>query len=620
MRGHALFFFPILLAACTQGPVPQASPLRELVLKASAGEMPAKTSRDAAGTFYWTPGDEIHIFRGEAEGRLKSTNTVPAPAAEFKGSVPAELLDAAGEGLFWGLYPYNESNRFDAASQTLTTTVAPDQIAAEGTFADGQFVSVGCSDTLSMTFHHLCSGIRFSLSYPGITRITLRGRHDEVLAGKVEVALDEDGQPVVREVLEGATAVTLSCPEGFRPGVDYFFVTLPVSLPDGFVLDFGDGLTRSVTTELSLNRARFQWSLSTLDSVFDIPYETFDIVNTKARNYLTNVDYSGDPDYTQSQVPTSWSRWDSPVPVSLSWTGGNATGIRMSLSPFFEPSFSVDGTSSPVKVPHLIPGRKYYYKVMGSGDSVLKLACVTPIGPLRMVDGVSSAGNVRDLGGWEADEGHLAYGKLFRGGNLDDIQSRPAAKDILFNILGVSVDLDLRGMPPGSAGGSGEKNPWLESDPIEYVNLQPWNYFVASTNQYYKPTEAEMGASAEIYQSALRSIIGWLGEGKVVYIHCHGGSDRTGTLAFLIEALLGVSESDLSKDYEITCATVSNIRRRNGNGGWFFAPMVRYLRTFAPEGNIKDQVTAWAMTRHAESVEPLTGEEIALLRQYMIER
>lgn len=91
----------------------------------------------------------------------------------------------------------------------------------------------------------------------------------------------------------------------------------------------------------------------------------------------------------------------------------------------------------------------------------------------------------------------------------------------------------------------------------------------------------------------------------MVYFHCHGGSDRTGTLAFLIEALLGVSESDLSKDYELTSFVgFSGARRRNGNGGWFFAPMVRYLRTFAPEGTINDQVYVWATTRHSETVDP----------------
>ena len=40
--------------------------------------------------------------------------------------------------------------------------------------------------------------------------------------------------------------------------------------------------------------------------------------------------------------------------------------------------------------------------------------------------------------------------------------------------------------------------------------------------------------------------------GKPVYFHCKTGADRTGTLAFLIESLLGVTETDKSIDFELT--------------------------------------------------------------------
>ena len=35
--------------------------------------------------------------------------------------------------------------------------------------------------------------------------------------------------------------------------------------------------------------------------------------------------------------------------------------------------------------------------------------------------------------------------------------------------------------------------------------------------------------------------------------HCIGGADRTGSLAFVVEALLGVSDDDLARDWEFTC-------------------------------------------------------------------
>ncbi len=50
----------------------------------------------------------------------------------------------------------------------------------------------------------------------------------------------------------------------------------------------------------------------------------------------------------------------------------------------------------------------------------------------------------------------------------------------------------------------------------------------------------------------LQWIIDELKAGKPVFYHCQNGADRTGTLGFLIGALLGMSEGDLAKDYELT--------------------------------------------------------------------
>ena len=39
---------------------------------------------------------------------------------------------------------------------------------------------------------------------------------------------------------------------------------------------------------------------------------------------------------------------------------------------------------------------------------------------------------------------------------------------------------------------------------------------------------------------------------KPVFFHCAAGRDRTGTLAIVLLGVLGVSEGDISKDYELT--------------------------------------------------------------------
>lgn len=56
--------------------------------------------------------------------------------------------------------------------------------------------------------------------------------------------------------------------------------------------------------------------------------------------------------------------------------------------------------------------------------------------------------------------------------------------------------------------------------------------------------------------------------GHPTYFHCSAGADRTGVVAFLCEAVLGMSQSDMDKEYELTCfySGVENdnqARRRN---------------------------------------------------------
>ena len=59
-----------------------------------------------------------------------------------------------------------------------------------------------------------------------------------------------------------------------------------------------------------------------------------------------------------------------------------------------------------------------------------------------------------------------------------------------------------------------------------------------------------------------------------VYYHCTGGADRTGTVTFLLNALLGVSETELIQDYEFT--TFSHYNERNSQQGVY----AKYYKDF----------------------------------------
>ncbi|MCR5351830.1 MAG: tyrosine-protein phosphatase [Bacteroidales bacterium] len=347
-------------------------------------------------------------------------------------------------------------------------------------------------------------------------------------------------------------------------------------------------------------------SCASTRSVSRVATEECDIENEGTRKYLETVDYSDDPDYTLSFAEAYYKEQgatDEPRPVSLTWTGAPATRILMSTSPEFENAFEVAGTHSPVKVYNLIPGVKYYYRVFCE-HKVLKTGCVIPVGPLRMIEGISD--NVRDLGGWKVEGGHIAYGRVYRGAQLST-RMPDSGKDIFLHQLGISVDLDLRGIKRIEArvGQAIEGTVYLKL-PVE------------------KNLGRGTGNTQELYQQAIRSIIGWLGEGRNIYFHCAGGADRTGSLAFLIEALLGVSESDLSKDYELTTFAGQNTRLRNFRATeeetHILFELITHLRKFGyPEiSSINELAVRWATTRHSEEVDPLTMEEIGLLREYLI--
>ena len=68
---------------------------------------------------------------------------------------------------------------------------------------------------------------------------------------------------------------------------------------------------------------------------------------------------------------------------------------------------------------------------------------------------------------------------------------------------------------------------------------------------------------------------------KVIYFHCWGGLDRTGTVAFILEGLLGCSFTDMCIDYELSSFSGSGALRQRDvdyqSGGKGFKTMVTQL-------------------------------------------
>ena len=141
--------------------------------------------------------------------------------------------------------------------------------------------------------------------------------------------------------------------------------------------------------------------------------------------------------------------------------------------------------------------------------------------------------NVRDVGGWKTADGtkRIRQGLIYRGSHLDIFFTKAAQpnKVVIKDILRIRSDWDLRGIKETAKG--------MRSYPLEDLNVR--------LHHYPKKSRTPQGLAQEMHFLANNVEF-------PVYIHCHGGADRTGELVFVLEALLGLKDQDLLTDYEMT--------------------------------------------------------------------
>ena len=83
--------------------------------------------------------------------------------------------------------------------------------------------------------------------------------------------------------------------------------------------------------------------------------------------------------------------------------------------------------------------------------------------------------------------------------------------------------------------------------------------------------------------ATLTKILDAVAAGKVPYIHCKVGADRTGYVCMLLEAILGVPQGWCDVDYELTSFSGAvdngNPRRRNGGTNYYYFSKTEWGKT-----------------------------------------
>lgn len=244
-------------------------------------------------------------------------------------------------------------------------------------------------------------------------------------------------------------------------------------------------------------------------------------------------------------------RIDGEVPVSLKMSVANSTASYYKIELADNVDFKdakedmIDGKSSTYTFRHLFVNSDYYFRVTAytpDGIVVSTGHFQTANTPrILTIDGIS---NVRDIGNWRTDSGkRIRQGLLYRGTALDGADEQlyhltnEGMIDMLTN-LGIKTDMDLRGKSSTTMDALGSRVNHKYYGMVMYEDI-----FTDNGKDMVRAIFTEL-ANPDNYP---------------IYIHCTYGRDRAGTICYLLEAVLGVSQGDCIKEYGLSNVQPENI-------------------------------------------------------------
>ena len=194
-----------------------------------------------------------------------------------------------------------------------------------------------------------------------------------------------------------------------------------------------------------------------------------------------------------------------------------------------------------VLIKFLKTNTQYYYRVKfmlsnGTTTSTQGSFHTADTPRILSIDGIA---NVRDIGGWMTASGNRIHqGLLYRGSELDGAVeagytlTAEGMKDML-TCLEIHTEMDLRSTE---------------------VNAYDANVLGAAVNHFYYDAPMYADVFTNSGTQTVRKIFTDLAnkDNYPIYLHCTYGLDRTGTMCYLLEGLLGVSDEDLMRDYQLS--------------------------------------------------------------------
>lgn len=287
---------------------------------------------------------------------------------------------------------------------------------------------------------------------------------------------------------------------------------------------------------------------------------TFSQERDEVANFLNNVTY--DPaDYTTTQinnyVTTTSANWPEGITITMK-SAGSLTVIDGYTGNLITEQVAAGNKT----IYNCTPGVISYFTLTNSNGAIVQEGYIKPTGTCRMIR-MPNVDNIRDLGGWACDGGKIKYGKLFRGGEMYGYLTEEGKQQAL-QMMGILKEIDLRFTEDLNGRTESGFGPTVD---MLHVDMTWGSLEFQKTSGHIK--------------AILDPLFDYVLADKPTYFHCSAGADRTGVVALLVEGILGVSQSDIDKDYELTCffTGLGDNARSRERTAW--TREITYINTFA---------------------------------------
>ena len=258
---------------------------------------------------------------------------------------------------------------------------------------------------------------------------------------------------------------------------------------------------------------------------------------------------------------------DRPPKTRLAWTctlpaaTGTVWSVKVRRAKDGKVVFTAKTSKSAVDVDNLEIACDYKWRVKGTSRDGVQMRAE---GTFRTEDTaprlmhVSRVHNMRDFGGRVGLDGRrVRQGIVYRSAGLNanarksksrggmvpgKVTLTDASRAYAKGVLGIRTDIDLRsdrecfGMTGSPLGPE-----------VKWVHVSSSAYGGMAKNAGKK-------AFAKVFRVFLDE------KNYPIDFHCIAGADRTGSLAFILNALLGVDEEELWRDWEVTGFQTSNVK------------------------------------------------------------